>query len=293
MLLVDSKGVEFNGYESFPHMLVPPINSIKKAASAINWLNNEIFRRNKLFAEKGIQNIMQYNESNTGNEKLPYTVLIIDEFADIANVSNGEASKALSNALKAGYRFGINVILATQRPSVGLIGSGIKTNIQTKISFATSSGMDSKIILDETGAEKLLGAGDLLYTNFQNRTPSRVQSVYVSSDEINLVCAKMREKAKEYGIDDKFYDEKCRIINESLNDGYAPNEKDDLYFEAGKLIIKQDNASIGMIQRRFRIGFNRSAHIIDQLETNGVISKQNGTEPRRVLMTLSEFEELC
>lgn len=305
LIMVDPKVVELQIYDGIPHLLIPVVTNPKKAAGALNWAVSEMTRRYNLIQEKRVRDIESYNQAiegdidkigvNEDNEaslepvsKLPYIVIIIDEFADLMMVASKDVENSIMRIAQLARACGIYLVIATQRPTVNVISGSIKTNVPSRISFAVSSGIDSQTILDRRGAEKLLGHGDMLYFPQGIPEPIRVQGCYVSEEEIlnivnfvkddNVVYDEVAENAIEKGV-----------TGESSGSGYDTNEKDDMFVEAGRLVIEQQNASIGMLQRRFRMGFNRAARVIDQLEAEGVISAQDGKKPREVLMSIEEF----
>ncbi|MBR1455418.1 MAG: DNA translocase FtsK, partial [Lachnospiraceae bacterium] len=242
-------------------------------------------------AIEGDINKIGINEDNEAAlepvSKLPYIVIIIDEFADLMMVASKDVENSIMRIAQLARACGIYLIIATQRPTVNVISGSIKTNVPSRISFAVSSGIDSQTILDRRGAEKLLGHGDMLYFPQGIPEPIRVQGCYVSEEEILNVVSFVKDDAVHYD----------EIAENAIDKGvayegnaYDPNEKDDMFLEAGRLVIDQQNASIGMLQRRFRMGFNRAARVIDQLEAEGVISPQDGKKPREVLMSAIDFE---
>ena len=305
LIMVDPKMVELQIYDGIPHLLVPVITDAKKAASALHFAVSEMTRRYNLIQERRVRDIESYNQAiegeisklrvNEDNEadlervtKLPYIVIIIDEFADLMMVASKEVENAVGRIAQLARACGIYLVMATQRPSVNFISGSIKANIPSRIAFAVASGIDSQTILDRRGAEKLLGRGDMLYFPTGYPEPVRVQGCYVSEEEILKIVDYVRD-------DSVVFDETAEKI---IDTGVAPsdtsvggsdNDRDEKFVDAGRLIVEQQNASIGMIQRRFAMGFNRAARIIDQLESEGVISKADGKRPREVLMTIDEF----
>ena len=305
LIMVDPKMVELQIYDGIPHLLVPVITDAKKAASALHFAVSEMTRRYNLIQERRVRDIESYNQAiegeisklrvNEDNEadlervtKLPYIVIIIDEFADLMMVASKEVENAVGRIAQLARACGIYLVMATQRPSVNFISGSIKANIPSRIAFAVASGIDSQTILDRRGAEKLLGRGDMLYFPTGYPEPVRVQGCYVSEEEILKIVDYVRD-------DSVVFDETAEKI---IDTGVAPsdtsvggsdNDRDEKFVDAGRLIVEQQNASIGMIQRRFAMGFNRAARIIDQLESEGVISKADGKKPREVLMTIDEF----
>lgn len=305
LIMVDPKVVELQIYDGIPHLLIPVVTNPKKAAGALNWAVSEMTRRYNLIQEKRVRDIESYNQAiegdidkigvNEDNEaslepvsKLPYIVIIIDEFADLMMVASKDVENSIMRIAQLARACGIYLVIATQRPTVNVISGSIKTNVPSRISFAVSSGIDSQTILDRRGAEKLLGHGDMLYFPQGIPEPIRVQGCYVSEEEILNIVNFVKD-------DSVVYDEVAEnaiekgVAGESGGSGFDPNEKDDMFVEAGRLVIEQQNASIGMLQRRFRMGFNRAARVIDQLEAEGVISAQDGKKPREVLMSIDDF----
>ncbi len=305
LIMVDPKVVELQVYNGIPHLLIPVVTDAKKAAGALNWAVSEMTRRYNLIQEKRVRDIESYNKAiegdinkiavNDENEaeleqvlKLPYIVIIIDEFADLMMVASKEVENSIMRIAQLARACGIYLVIATQRPTVNVISGSIKTNVPSRISFAVSSGIDSQTILDRRGAEKLLGHGDMLYFPTGIPEPIRVQGCYVSESEILNIVDYVRDDNTEYDLEaEKIID---KGMGSESSSSYDPNEKDEMFIDAGRLIIDQQNASIGMLQRRFRMGFNRAARIIDQLEDAGVISRQDGKKPREVLMSAEEFE---
>ena len=306
LIMVDPKVVELQIYDGIPHLLIPVVTNPKKAAGALNWAVSEMTRRYNLIQEKRVRDIESYNQAiegdinkiavNEDNEaalehvsKLPYIVIVIDEFADLMMVASKEVENSIMRIAQLARACGIYLVIATQRPTVNVISGSIKTNVPSRISFAVSSGIDSQTILDRRGAEKLLGHGDMLYFPQGIPEPIRVQGCYVSEEEILNIVSFVKDDTVSYDEAAENAIDKSVVIDGS-GASFDPNEKDDMFLDAGRLVIDQQNASIGMLQRRFRMGFNRAARVIDQLEAEGVISKQDGKKPREVLMSAEEFE---
>ena len=305
LIMVDPKMVELQIYDGIPHLLVPVITDAKKAASALHFAVSEMNRRYNLIQERRVRDIESYNQAiegeinklrvNEDNEadvekvaKLPYIVIIIDEFADLMMVASKEVENSIMRIAQLARACGIYLVIATQRPSVNVISGSIKTNVPSRISFAVASGIDSQTILDRRGAEKLLGRGDMLYFPVGYPEPVRVQGCYVSEEEILNIVDYVRDDSVEFDeTAEKIID--TGVVSSDTVGGSSENDRDEKFVDAGRLIVEQQNASIGMIQRRFAMGFNRAARIIDQLESEGVISKADGKKPREVLMTIDEF----
>lgn len=296
LIMVDPKRVELQGYEKIPHLLIPVVTNPKKANSALNWAVGEMERRYNLLVNENVRDIESYNEQveATGeNEKMPYIVIIIDEFADLMMTSSKEVENSIMRIAQLARACGIYLVIATQRPSVKVISGSIKANIPSRISFAVSSYVDSMTIIDRKGAENLLGNGDMLYMPQGQNDPKRVQGCFVSSNDIERVVDFVSQNVDhEFNaeVETKINDDMNGLSDSSLsNSGYDENEKDDLYLEVGKFIIESNQSSIGALQRRFKLGFNRAARIIDQLERNGVVGPQEGKKAREILMTYEEF----
>ena len=307
MIMIDPKRVELVGYNGIPHLIVPVVTDVKKAAGALAWAVAEMDTRYKLFADAGVRDLAAYNnhmvekwmeESNEGEcpDKLPQIVIIVDELNDLMMTANSKDIESdIARLTQLARACGIHVILATQRPSVNVITGTIKANIPTRIAFSVSSIVDSRTILDQAGAEKLLGKGDMLYYPRGYAKPVRLQGVYVSDKEVNDVVDFIKKQYKEMKYNDivsKHIDEKAAGKPQAKDDGGQQDQdaNDEFFEDAGRLIIKKQKASVGMLQREFRIGFNRAARIMDNLAEDGVVGPEEGTKPRKILMTLEEFE---
>ncbi len=300
MIMVDPKVVELSIYNGIPHLLVPVVSDPKKAASALNWAVAEMDKRYNKLAELGSRNIKEYNnkilsgEFGENHTKMPQILVIIDELADLMMVAKNEVEAAIVRLAQKARAAGIHLIIATQRPSADVITGLIKANIPSKIAFAVSNGSNSRIILDENGAENLLGKGDMLYAP-RNEKPKRVQGAFVSDDEVSRVVEFLKEHSDGTQInEDISRDMESEVLNASIPIPGAEDEDslDSLFEDAGRFVIEREKASIGMLQRNFRIGFNRAGRIIDQLSEAGVVGPDIGTKPRKVLITMQEFDEL-
>ncbi len=300
LILVDPKVVELSVYNGIPHLMIPVVTDPKKAAGALNWAVAEMEKRYKLFAEYNVRDLKGFNEKvergETGEEikkKLPQIVIIIDELADLMMVAPGEVEGAICRLAQLARAAGLHLILATQRPSVNVITGLIKANMPSRIAFSVSSGVDSRTIIDMNGAEKLLGKGDMLFYPSGYPKPVRVQGSFVSDKEVQDVVDYLIHNSGGASYNDEL-EEHMNTELPSSGTG-MPGEKEDnrdAYFaDAGRLIIDKEKASIGMLQRMFKIGFNRAARIMDQLSEAGVVGPEEGTKPRKVLMTKEEFEE--
>lgn len=300
LILVDPKVVELSVYNGIPHLMIPVVTDPKKAAGALNWAVAEMEKRYKLFAEYNVRDLKGFNarveKGETGEEikkKLPQIVIIIDELADLMMVAPGEVEGAICRLAQLARAAGLHLILATQRPSVNVITGLIKANMPSRIAFSVSSGVDSRTIIDMNGAEKLLGKGDMLFYPSGYPKPVRVQGSFVSDKEVQDVVDYLINKNGNASYNDEL--EEHMNSNIPADGAAAPSEagddRDTYFVEAGKLIIDKEKASIGMLQRMFKIGFNRAARIMDQLAEAGVVGPEEGTKPRKVLMTKEEFEE--
>ena len=290
LLLVDPKVVELSVYNGIPHLLIPVVTDPKKAAAALNWAVNEMTKRYNLFAEKGVRNIDSYNglyEKGLVEEKLPYVVIIVDELADLMMVCANEVEDYIGRLAQMARAAGMHLVIATQRPSVDVITGVIKANIPSRISFAVSSQVDSRTILDSSGAEKLLGRGDMLYAPVGENKPLRVQGCFISEEEVESVIDFIKKDSAE-----AIYEESIIEHINSESDGKnfeAGEDVDELLSEAIKIVVEYEQASTSFLQRRLRIGFNRASRIMDQLEERGVISEKDGSRPRQVLITKEQL----
>ena len=298
LIMVDPKVVELSVYNGIPHLLIPVVTEPKKAASALNWAVAEMGERYKKFAATGVRDLTAYNKriedaKRRGNieglpKKLPKIVIIVDELADLMMVANAEVEDAIVRLAQLARACGIHLVIATQRPSVNVITGIIKANIPSRIAFAVSSGIDSRTILDSNGAEKLLGKGDMLFAPYGSPNPIRVQGAFVSDEEVSAVVDFIKNQNMQTGYDENT----IRHIEESekIADGTSDTaDRDELFEAAGRYIIEKDRASIGNLQRNFKIGFNRAARIMDQLADAGVVGDEAGTKRREILMSMDEF----
>ena len=297
LIMVDPKVVELSVYNGIPHLLLPVVTDPKKAAAALNWAVAEMNRRYKLFSDMKVREIKGFNKKvgKDSPEWMPQIVIIVDELADLMMVSSKEVEEAICRLAQLARAAGIHLVIATQRPSVNVITGLIKANVPSRIAFAVSSQVDSRTILDGAGAEKLLGKGDMLFFPSGYPKPVRVQGAFVSDNEVSDVVEFIKENNDPaHKAADITEQVNAAAQVESIKEGNSSAEEDDGYDEyfeeAGKLIIDKDKASIGMLQRVYRIGFNRAARIMDQLAEVGVVSEEDGTKPRKVLMSKDDFE---
>ncbi len=300
LIMIDPKVVELSVYNGIPHLFIPVVTDPKKAAGALNWGVAEMTRRYQMFAEVGVRNLAGYNAKvdtliqggiPDAPKKLPQIVIIVDELADLMMVSGNEVEDAICRLAQLARACGIHLVIATQRPSVDVITGLIKANIPSRIAFAVSSGTDSRTILDMVGAEKLLGNGDMLFSPQTYKKPVRVQGAFVSDEEIQRVVDEIRIEESPQGQElMKKRMQQIQAASVSAAGGSGPEDTDELFAEAGRFIIQKDKASIGMLQRWFKIGFNRAARIMDQLSDAEVVGPDEGTKPRKVLMSAEQFE---
>ncbi|WP_270474978.1 DNA translocase FtsK [Clostridium cochlearium] len=287
LLMVDPKVVELNIYNDIPHLLIPVVTEPKKAAGALYWAVNEMTRRYKLFAENNVRNIESYNEllkKGKEGEKLPLIVIVIDELADLMMVCPNDIEDYIGRLAQMARAAGMHLVIATQRPSVDVITGVIKANIPSRISFAVSSQIDSRTILDMSGAEKLLGKGDMLFYPSGESKPMRVQGAFISEEEVEKVVTFIKEQqCGEIEYEDSIIDE----INTSIE--INNEDRDELLEEAIKIVVEVDQASTSLLQRKLRIGYNRAARIMDQMEERGIISQRDGSKPRQVLISKDDI----
>ena len=292
MIMIDPKVVELQGYNHVPHLLIPVVSDPHKAAGALAWAVQEMLDRYHKMQSKGVREITAYNAKVSGDEpKLPRIVIIIDELSDLMLACKKEVEESIIRLAQLARAAGIHVVVATQRPTVNVITGLIKANIPSRIAFAVASSIDSRTILDMNGAEKLLGKGDMLFYPAGYQKPVRVQGAFVSDKEVQAVVDFLKENSGGAAYSEEI--QKQVNSNQNVSAGGASSEDDkDVYFvDAGKFIIEKDKASIGMLQRVFKIGFNRAARIMDQLAEAGVVGEEEGTKPRKVLMSMEQFEQ--
>ena len=311
LIMVDPKVVELSVYNGIPHLLIPVVTDPKKAAGALHWAVTEMMDRYEKFADAGVRDMKGYNAKikngtmkinhngqmvDVAVEKMPQIVIIVDELADLMMVAASEVEESICRLAQLARAAGIHLIIATQRPSVNVITGLIKANMPSRIAFSVTSNIDSRTILDMGGAEKLLGNGDMLYYPQGFTKPLRVQGAFVTDDEVAKVVDFL-SKHNEAGTYSEEIQEKiasAEIGTGSGGDGdNAAADSRDAYFEAaGRLLIEKEKGSIGMLQRNFKVGFNRAARIMDQLQEAGVVGPEEGTKPRKVLMSLEAFEQI-
>ena len=298
LILIDPKMVELNVYNGIPHLMIPVVTDARRAAGALQKAVSEMERRYKLFAQTNHRNIGEYNDevdefNKTASddekmERLPFIVVIVDELSDLMMVAGHEVEAAIVRLAQMARAAGLHIIIATQRPSVDVITGLIKANIPSRIAFAVSSGVDSRTILDAVGAEKLLGRGDMLFQPIGKSKPTRLQGAYISEDEVeNVVKFVSSQQQVEYNEE--------MIPTDVAEDGGSGDEEkpnDEYWDDAVDLIVNQQSASVSMLQRRFAIGYNRAARIVDQMEEKGIVGPSEGSKPRKVLLTPEQLENI-
>jgi S-DNA-T family DNA segregation ATPase FtsK/SpoIIIE len=303
LIMIDPKVVELSVYNGIPHLMIPVVTDPKKASAALNWGVSEMNDRYRKFAELNVRDLKGYNKAaEMGKltpdgeplQKLPQIVIIVDELADLMMVASGEVEESICRLAQLARACGIHLVIATQRPSVDVITGLIKANMPSRIAFSVSSGVDSRTILDMNGAEKLLGKGDMLFYPQGYPKPARVQGAFVSDSEVSDVVDFLKNQMLGNNTYNSEIEDKIKTLQTSSGSsgglGGGGNEVDTYFVDAGKFVIDKDKASIGMLQRVFKIGFNRAARIVDQLEEAGVIGAEEGTKPRRILMSMEQFE---
>jgi S-DNA-T family DNA segregation ATPase FtsK/SpoIIIE len=301
LIMIDPKVVELSVYNGIPHLMIPVVTDPKKASAALNWGVTEMNDRYRKFAELNVRDLKGYNKAaeigkTDGDgqpiQKLPQIVIIVDELADLMMVASNEVEESICRLAQLARACGIHLVIATQRPSVDVITGLIKANMPSRIAFSVSSGVDSRTILDMNGAEKLLGKGDMLFYPQGYPKPARVQGAFVSDSEVSDVVDFLKNQMLGNVGYNTEIENKIKTMQSSGTAGVSGGTSDiDAYFvDAGKFVIDKDKASIGMLQRVFKIGFNRAARIVDQLEEAGVVGAEEGTKPRRILMSMEEFE---
>ena len=297
LIMVDPKMVELSIYNGIPHLLIPVVTDPKKASGALNWAVVEMTNRYKKFTETGVRNIEGYNKKvkelqKSGEidpesiKKMPQIVIIIDELADLMMVAPGEVEDAIVRLSQLARAAGIHLVIATQRPSVNVITGLIKANVPSRIAFSVSSGVDSRTIIDMNGAEKLLGKGDMLFYPAGYSKPIRIQGAFISDNEISDIVEFLKEN-EDVAVYDTEVTEK---IENKLKSSALSQERDEYFEAAARFVIEKDKASIGMLQRMFKVGFNRAARIVDQLADAGIVGPEEGTKPRKVLMSSEQLE---
>ena len=302
LIMVDPKMIELGVYNGIPHLLIPVVTDPKKAAGALNWAVTEMMRRYKLFSEVGARNLAAYNaelekDPEGENEPLPQVVIVIDELADLMAVARSEVENAIIRLAQMARAAGMHLIIATQRPSADVITGLMKDNIPSRIAFAVASAINSRIIMDQSGAEKLLGKGDMLYAPLGVTKPMRIQGCFVSDAEVEEVVAFVKQCGQpEYN--QEILDHMERSVqaaeeggSSSGSDSGGDDAEDELFDDAVEIVVSSGQASVSMLQRRLKLGYSRAARLVDQMEERGIVGPFEGSKPRAVLITKSDWQE--
>lgn len=297
LILIDPKMVELSGYNGIPHLLIPVVTDPKKAAGALDWAVNEMEARYAKFAEAGVKEIKGYNklmERDASGKRLPQIVIVIDELADLMMVAANDVETSICRIAQKARAAGMHLVIATQRPSVDVITGVIKANIPSRIAFTVSSQVDSRTILDQVGAETLLGKGDMLYFPTGEMKPQRMQGAFVSESEVeNIVTFIKGSSEAKYNEDIIEHIEKQGKVNKGVEDPESEEDDADALLDAAiELVVDMGQASASMLQRRFKIGYSRAGRIVDQMEARGIVSGYEGSKPRQVLISKEEWEQL-
>jgi S-DNA-T family DNA segregation ATPase FtsK/SpoIIIE len=288
LLMIDPKVVELSVYNGIPHLMIPVVTDPKKASSALYWAVNEMTQRYKTFADNNVRNIESYNklvEGTNPQQKMSQIIIIIDELADLMMAAPNEVEDSICRLAQMARAAGMHLVIATQRPSVDVITGVIKANIPSRISFAVSSQIDSRTILDAAGAEKLLGKGDMLFLPIGENKPVRIQGAFISEKEVEAVVSFLKQSTTA-----DYNNEALEEIESKNTEEGSPGDADELLPEAIKICVDFGQASASMLQRRLRVGFNRAARLIEQMEERGIVGPQDGSRPRQVLMSKEEYE---
>ena len=301
-IMVDPKMVELAPYNGIPHLLIPVVTDPKKAAGALQWAVYEMMKRYKTFSEQGVKKLEEYNhlaKASEDLETLPSVVVVIDELADLMLVAAKEVEESICRVAQMGRAAGVHLVIATQRPSADVITGLMKANIPSRIAFAVASSLESRIILDNTGAEKLVGKGDMLYAPLGQGKPTRVQGCFISPEEIERVVEFVKQSGEA-----RYSDEVMAKIEESLQEkekgskgtapagGDAEEEGDELLPAAVEVVLETGQASVSMLQRRLKLGYSRAARLVDQMEERGIVGPFEGSKPRQLLITREQWQEM-
>ena len=303
-IMVDPKMVELAPYNGIPHLLIPVVTDPKKAAGALQWAVFEMMKRYKMFSEKGVKDLAGYNalsETDEDVKKLPTVVVVIDELADLMLVAAKEVEESICRVAQMGRAAGMHLVIATQRPSADVITGLMKANIPSRIAFAVASAMESRIILDTTGAEKLVGKGDMLYFPLGDTKPTRVQGCFITPEEIDRVVKFVKDEAGEARYDQDVIEKIQQAVDakadkaakgasaDASGDG---DEADELLSAAVEVVLETGQASVSMLQRRLKLGYSRAARLVDQMEERGYVGPFEGSKPRQLLITREKWQEL-
>ena len=303
-IMVDPKMVELAPYNGIPHLLIPVVTDPKKAAGALQWAVFEMMKRYKMFSEKGVKDLAGYNalsETDEDVKKLPTVVVVIDELADLMLVAAKEVEESICRVAQMGRAAGMHLVIATQRPSADVITGLMKANIPSRIAFAVASSMESRIILDTTGAEKLVGKGDMLYFPLGDAKPTRVQGCFITPEEIDRVVKFVKDEAGEAHYDQDVIEKIQQAVDAKADKGgkgAAPeasadgDEADELLPAAVEVVLETGQASVSMLQRRLKLGYSRAARLVDQMEERGYVGPFEGSKPRQLLITREKWQEL-
>ena len=301
-IMVDPKMVELAPYNGIPHLLIPVVTDPKKAAGALQWAVFEMMKRYKTFSENGVKKLEEYNRlarATEGMETLPSVVVVIDELADLMLVAAKEVEESICRVAQMGRAAGVHLVIATQRPSADVITGLMKANIPSRIAFAVASSLESRIILDNTGAEKLVGKGDMLYAPLGAGKPTRVQGCFISPEEIEQVGEYVKQSGEA-----QYSDEVIAKIEESVQEKDkggakgaasaepAEDEGDELLPAAVEVVLETGQASVSMLQRRLKLGYSRAARLVDQMEERGIVGPFEGSKPRQLLITRAQWQEM-
>ena len=300
-IMVDPKMVELAPYNGIPHLLIPVVTDPKKAAGALQWAVFEMMKRYKTFSEHGVKKLEEFNKlarATEGMETLPAVVVVIDELADLMLVAAKEVEESICRVAQMGRAAGVHLVIATQRPSADVITGLMKANIPSRIAFAVASSLESRIILDTTGAEKLVGKGDMLYAPLGAGKPTRVQGCFISPEEIEEVVAFVKQTGEA-----QYSDEVIAKIEESIQEKdkggksaaaaeASGDEGDELLPAAVDVVLETGQASVSMLQRRLKLGYSRAARLVDQMEERGIVGPFEGSKPRQLLITRAQWQEM-
>ncbi len=292
LVLVDPKRVELNHYERLPHLLTPVVTNPRLAANVLANLIGEMESRYAVMSEARARNLVELNRARrkAGQAPLPHVLCVIDELADLMMVAPAEVEDSIIRLAQKARAIGIHLVLATQRPSTDVITGTIKVNIPSRIAFAVASQVDSRVILDQGGAETLLGQGDMLFRPVGTSKMNRIQGAFVTEDEIARICGHWAKQG-EPEFDEELLEAKEPEIEEGAEGEFSPDQ-DDLLADAARIVVESETASVSMIQRRLRVGYTRAGRLIDMLERRGIISGYEGSKPRQVLVSQSELPRL-
>ena len=289
LILVDPKVVELSVYNGIPHLMIPVVTDPKKAAGALNWAVREMLARYNSFAEHSVRDIKGFNamKAEKGeSDFMPQIVIIIDELADLMMASPKEVEDSICRLAQMARAAGIHLIIATQRPSVDVITGVIKANIPSRLAFAVSSGIDSRTILDMNGAEKLLGKGDMLFYPTGMSKPVRIQGAFVTDKEVENIVDFLKKESSGTDYNETVMEE----ISSAVKTGGGAGEHDEYFDNAAELVVNKEKASVSMLQRQFRIGYNRAARLMEELEDAGIVGPEDGSKPRKVLLNKVQLE---